>query len=146
MQNQRNESESESEEGEIEDEESDFENHDTSEKDGRYKPVTTSPEDELNLHTDGEMNPGENQINNKTTENKKIRRYNRESRQPKRYGGLPTQQIFGYNVEELKLLQVSPRNGTAERSRRNQNEASRLHSRKDPITGNVEAVTEREEK
>ena len=53
MQNQRNESESESEEGEIEDEESDFENHDISEKDGRYKPVTTSPKDELNLHTDG---------------------------------------------------------------------------------------------
>ena len=44
VQNQRNESESESEEGEIEDEESDFENHDTSEKDGRYTPVTTSPE------------------------------------------------------------------------------------------------------
>ena len=34
-------------------------------------------------------------------------------------GGLPIQKIFGYNVEELKLLQVSPRNGTAERSRRN---------------------------
>ena len=44
VQNQRSESESESEEGEIEDEESDFESHDTSEKDGRYKPVTTSPE------------------------------------------------------------------------------------------------------
>ena len=87
VQNQRNESESESEEGEIEDEESDFENHDTSEKDGRYKPVTTSPEDELNLHTDGEINAGENQTNNKTTENKKIRRSNRESRQPNRYGG-----------------------------------------------------------
>ena len=37
VQNQRNESESDSEEGEIEDEESDFENHDTSEKNGRYK-------------------------------------------------------------------------------------------------------------
>ena len=71
VQNQRNESESESEEGEIEDEESDFENHDTSEKDGRYKPVTTSPEDELNLHTDGEIHLGENQTSNKTTENKK---------------------------------------------------------------------------
>ena len=97
MRNQRNEFESVSEEGEIEDEESDFENHDTSERDGRYKPVTTSPEDELNLHTDGEINPGENQINNKTTENKKIRLSNRESKQPNRYGGLPIQKVFGYN-------------------------------------------------
>ena len=120
MQNQRTESESESEESEIEDEESDFENHDTSEKDGEYKPVTTSPEDELNLHTDGERNSGENQVNNTTTENKKIRRSsNHESRQPNRYGGLPTQKSFGYDVEELKLLQVSPKNGTAESSRRN---------------------------
>ena len=88
MQNQRTESDSESEEGEIEDEESDFENHDTSEKNGKYKPVTTSPEDELNLHTDGEINPGENQVNNKITENEKIGRSNRESRQPNRYGGV----------------------------------------------------------
>ena len=71
MQSQRTESDSESEEGEIEDDESDFENHDTSEKDGKYKPVTTSSEDELSLHTDGEINPGENQVNNKTTEIKK---------------------------------------------------------------------------
>ena len=68
-QNQRTESDSESEEGEIEDEESDFENHDTSEKDGRYKPITTSPEDVLNLHTDGEINTGEKQANNRTTGN-----------------------------------------------------------------------------
>ena len=87
VQNQRTESDSESEEGEIEEEESDFENHDTSERNGKYKPVTTTPEDELNLHTDGEINPGENQINNKITENEKIRRSNRESRQPNRYGG-----------------------------------------------------------
>ena len=88
VQNQRTESDSENEEGQIEDEESDFENHDTSKKDGKYKPVTTSPEDELNLHTDGEINPGENQINNKTTENKKIRRSNCESRQLNRYWGV----------------------------------------------------------
>ena len=119
VQNQRAESDSESEEGEIEEEESDFENHDTSERNGKYKPVTTSPEDELNLHTDGEINPGENQINNKITENEKIRRSNRESRQPNRYGGLHTQKTFGYDIEELKLLQVSPRDGTVERSRRN---------------------------
>ena len=49
VQIQRTESDSESEEGEIEDEESDFENHDTSEKDGRYQPIATSPEDEFNL-------------------------------------------------------------------------------------------------
>ena len=88
VQNQRAESDSESEEGEIEEEESDFENHDNSERNGKYKPVTTSPEDELNLHTDGEINPDENQINNKITENEKIRRSNRESRQPNRYGGV----------------------------------------------------------
>ena len=57
--NQRTESDSESEEGEIDDDESDFENHDTSEKDGCYRPVTTSPEDELNLHNDCEINTGE---------------------------------------------------------------------------------------
>ena len=119
VQNQRADSDSESEEGEIEEEESDFENHDTSERNGKYKPVTTSPEDELNLHPDGEINPGENQINNKITENEK-RRSNRESRPPNRYGGgLDTQKTFGNDVEELKLLQVSPRDGTVERSRRN---------------------------
>ena len=49
--NPRTGSDSESEEGEIDDDESDFENHDTCEKDGCYRPITTSPEDELNLHT-----------------------------------------------------------------------------------------------
>ena len=100
VQNQRNESESESEEGEIEDEESDFENHDTSEKDGRYKPVTTSPEDEPNLHTDDEINPGENQRNNKSTENKKIRRSNRESKQPNRYGGYLYKKFLGIMLKK----------------------------------------------
>ena len=54
----KSESESESEEGEI-DEESDFEmeNPDTSERNG-YKPINTNPEDELKLHTDGEMPTG----------------------------------------------------------------------------------------
>ena len=99
VQNQRTESDSESEEGEIEDEESDFENHDTSEKDGRYQPIATSPEDELNLHTDGEINTGEKQTSNKINENEKIRRSNRESKQPNRYGGLLTQKIFGYKLK-----------------------------------------------
>ena len=71
VQNQRTESVSESEEGEIDDEESDFENHGTSEKDGRYRPITASPKEEINLHTDGEINPGEKQTNIKITENEK---------------------------------------------------------------------------
>ena len=58
VQNKNTETDTESEEGEIEDDESDFENHDTSEKDG-YRPITTSPEDELKLHTDGEFLTGE---------------------------------------------------------------------------------------
>ena len=77
-------SDSESEEGEIVDEDSDFENPDTSERNGRYQPITTSPEDELNLQTDGEMNTGEIKTENTVTE-KNIRRSNRESKQPNRY-------------------------------------------------------------
>ena len=53
-------------EEEGEDDESDFENYDTSEKD-KYKPNRTSPEDELKVHTDGEINTGEKQ--NKHNEN-----------------------------------------------------------------------------
>ena len=70
MQKKETESDSESEEGEIEDEESDFENHDTSERNGCYRPITTSPEDELNLHTDGELNTGEIKTENIITEKK----------------------------------------------------------------------------
>ena len=70
VQNKKTEADSESEEGEIEDEESDFENHDTSERDG-YRPITTSPDDELSLHTDGELITGENK-ENITTQNKKL--------------------------------------------------------------------------
>ena len=97
VQNKRMESDSESEEGEIEDEESDFENHDTSERDGRYRPITTSPEDEINLHTDGELNRGEIKTENIITD-KNIRWSNRESK-PSRYGGgLHTPEIFGYEL------------------------------------------------
>ena len=39
----------------MDDQESDFENHVTSEKDGYYRPILTSTEDELNLHTDGKQ-------------------------------------------------------------------------------------------
>ena len=85
--NKKLDSDSESKEGEIEDEDSDFENPDTSERNGRYQPITTSPEDELNLHTDGELNTGEIKTENTVTE-KNIRRSNRESKQPNRYGGV----------------------------------------------------------
>ena len=87
VQNKRTESDSESGEGEIEEEESDFENHDTSERDGCYRPITTSPEDELNLHTDGELNTGEVKTENMIPD-KIIRRSNRESKQSSRYGGV----------------------------------------------------------
>ena len=58
----KSESESASEEGEI-DAESDFEmeNPDTSERNG-YKPICTNPDDELKLHTDGEMPTGGKKI------------------------------------------------------------------------------------
>ena len=59
-----------------------------------YQPIATSPEDELNLHTDGEINTGEKQTSNKITEDKKIRRSNRESKQPNRYGGIPYTKKF----------------------------------------------------
>ena len=84
----KSESESESEKGEI-DEESDFEmeNPDTSERNG-YKPINTNPEDELKLHTDGEMPTGENKNNYVETENLPVRRSNRKCMQPSRYGGV----------------------------------------------------------
>ena len=93
----------ESEECEIDDDESDFENHDTSEKDGVYRPVTTSPEDELNLHTDGELNTGEIKLENNTTENESIRRSSRQSKQPKGYGGLHIQKTFGCDCKTKKF-------------------------------------------
>ena len=65
--------ESESEEGEIEDQgESDFEreNPEKSKKNG-YNPIMTNSEDELNLHSDGEIQTGENKIK-KTTNRKYI--------------------------------------------------------------------------
>ena len=78
--------------------------------------MTTSPEDELNLHTDGEINTGEKKPKNKTTENEGTRRSNCESEQPNRYGGLHIQKTFGCDFK-TKLLQV--KNGTSEKSPRN---------------------------
>ena len=82
------ESESESEEGEI-DEESDFEmeNPDTSERNG-YKHINTNPEDELRLHTDGEMPTGENENKFLETEKSPVRRSSRKCSQPNLYGGV----------------------------------------------------------
>ena len=82
------ESESESEEGEI-DEESDFEmeNPDTSERNG-YKPINTNPEDELRLHTDGDMPTGENENKFLETEKSSVRRSSRKCSQTNLYGGM----------------------------------------------------------
>ena len=86
--------ESESEEGEI-DEESDFgmENPHTSERTG-YKSISTNPDDELELHTDGEMPTGENENEYLETENLAVRRSNRKCMQPKRYGECNIQKTF----------------------------------------------------
>ena len=57
--------------------------YDTSEKDGRYAPIQTDPEnDVIQIHTDGEMPPqGGNSRN-------KYRRSNRNTNKPNRYGGI----------------------------------------------------------
>ena len=62
---------SESEEREIGDHDesdSEIENPDTCERKG-CKPITTNPEDEMKLYTDGEMHTGENK--NEKTNNRK---------------------------------------------------------------------------
>ena len=61
--------------------------YDTSERDGRYVPIRTNPEEvTLQLHTDSEI-PGENL---KT----QIRRSNRDRKKPNRYGGYPVLETF----------------------------------------------------
>ena len=56
--------------------------YDTSERDRRYAPIRTNPEeDALQLHTDGEIS-GENSKTN-------IRRSTRDSEKPNRYGTIP---------------------------------------------------------
>ena len=55
---------------------------DTSEKDGRYAPIQTDPEnDVIQIHTDGKMHQGENSEN-------KHRRSNRNTNRPNRYGSI----------------------------------------------------------
>ena len=100
VQNKKTESDSESEEGEIEDGKSDFKNHDTSQRNGCYRPITTSPEDELNLHTDGELNTGEIKTENKITEKKldgQIGNVNNRTDT----GGLYTPEIFRHELIDL---------------------------------------------
>ena len=56
--------------------------YDTSERDGRYTPIRTNPEeDALQLHTDGEIS-GENI-------EKSIRLSTRDSKKTNRYGTIP---------------------------------------------------------
>ena len=78
--------ETETEDGDEDDEEIPEEagkTYDTSEKDGRYAPKQTDPEnDVIQIHTDVEMPQGENSEN-------KYRRSNRNTNKPNRYGSIP---------------------------------------------------------
>ena len=57
--------------------------YDTSQRDRRYAPIRTDPEnDVIQIHTDGEMPQGENSEN-------KNRRSNRDTNKPNRYGSIP---------------------------------------------------------
>ena len=90
IQNRTRKSESESEIGEGEnDPERDFEmeNPDTSKR-NVYKSINTNPEDELKLHTDGEMTTGENENKYLEIEKLSVRRSNRKCMQPNLYGGV----------------------------------------------------------
>ena len=66
-----------------EEEETGNRSYDTSERDGRYEPIRTNPEEDvIQIHTDGEISQGEN------TENK-TRRSNRNTTKPNIYGCIP---------------------------------------------------------
>ena len=57
--------------------------YDTSEREGRYKPIRTNPdEDVIQIHTDGEIPQGENTVN-------KTLRTNRNTNERNRYGCIP---------------------------------------------------------
>ena len=90
IQNKKPDSDSESEEeGEIKDIKSEFENHETSLEPDGYRAITSNPENELNLHTDGESDT-KNQMRMKT---KKIRRSNRKRKKLDIYGSLLLRKI-----------------------------------------------------
>ena len=63
--------------------------YDTSERNGRYQPIQTNPEeDAIQIHTDGDETPqGENTDN-------KIRRSSQNINKPNRYGSIPYTGIF----------------------------------------------------
>ena len=105
----KSDTESESEEGEIGDQdESDsaIENPGTSERSG-YNPATTNPENELKLHTVGEMHTGENKNKKLISENTFTKRSNRKSRQSNRYDGYHIQKLLDINVGFENLFQDS---------------------------------------
>ena len=90
--------------------------YDTSERNGSYVPIRTSPEeDALQIYTDGETT-GEN-LENQI----QIRRSNRNSKKPKRYGSIPYTGNFwvrttGCNksyVYYRKLVEQAQRNTSA---------------------------------
>ena len=57
--------------------------YDTSERDDRYEPIRTNPEEDvIQIHTDGEILQGEN------AENKTLRS-NRNTTKPNKYGCIP---------------------------------------------------------
>ena len=57
--------------------------YDTWEREGRYEPIRTNPEEDvIQIHTDGELPQGENNEN-------KTRRSNRNTNKPNRYGCIP---------------------------------------------------------
>ena len=69
-------------------------NPDTSERKG-YKPISTNPEDELKLHTDGKMPTGKNENNYLETKNLAVRRSNRKCMQSNRHRGVQYTKTFG---------------------------------------------------
>ena len=83
-----------------------MENPDTSERNG-YTPINTNPEDELKLHTDGEMPTGEIKNNYVETENLPVRRSNRKCMQPNRYGGVRYTKNFWVLKKNEKHMFVS---------------------------------------
>ena len=79
--------------------------------------MTTSPEDEVNLHTDGEIYSGETKLKNNTTENEKkdgqiVKVDNRTDT-----GGLHIQKILGCDFKHKKL--VPAKHGTTAKRHRN---------------------------
>ena len=59
-------------------------NYDTSERDGRYQPIRTNPEEDvIQIHTDGDEIPQGENIDNK------IRRSSRNINKPNRYSSAP---------------------------------------------------------